>query len=31
MLFAYISADMYELIEDCADYETALQNSKEFM
>ena len=28
MLFAYISADVYELIEDCADYETALSKLK---
>jgi len=24
MLFVYISANVYEMIEDCADYETAL-------
>ena len=28
MFFAYISADVYELIEDCADYETALSKLK---
>ena len=28
MLFAYTSADVYELIEDCADYETALSKLK---
>jgi len=31
MLFAYIRANMYEIIEDCADYETALTKLKEFM
>ena len=28
MLFAYISADVYEMIEDCADYATALSKLK---
>ena len=28
MLFAYISADVYEMIEDCADYQTALSKLK---